>query len=617
MSLYDKQIRQRILSDEELLGDAFASMARSVSNGRDYHVFENDIESTREAISDILVSFRIKAGTVPEGLTSVNEILDYVLKPLGIMRRNVRLEEGWYKDACGAYMAVLKKDGRSVALIPDRFMGYYYIDHAFGKKVRINRHTAAELEEDAICLYKPLPLRALEVTDLIKFAFGTLNGSDYRGMILMSLAAVLVGMLIPVLNNAIYKYILSSESLSLLISTFTAMLLISICRLFLDVGKRMFVIRAGRKIRLSMEAASMMRILSLKPNFFSGHSSGELADRIAYMSTICVDIVNIIMSTGITAFLSLIYVIQMATFGPYMVVPGVMLIVLMLGITVIITFARMKYNRALMEKSAKENAWSYSLISGIKKIKLSGAEKRAFAKWGFAYAEKADYLYNAPLILKISNVLVNAIPIIGTVVIYFAATSSSVAMSEYFAFNAAYAMVMGAFTSLMAMATGNTSVIDLIGPMINMIKPILQAEPEVAEGKVVASSLSGKIELYDVSFAYEKADHNVIDGMSLKIKKGEYVGIVGKTGCGKSTLVRLLLGFETPDSGSIFYDDNDLRKLDIRSVRRNIGTVMQDGKLFLGDVFSNIIISAPHLDEEAAWEAAEIAGIADDIKAMP
>ena len=105
--------------------------------------------------------------------------------------------------------------------------------------------------------------------------------------------------------------------------------------------------------------------------------------------------------------------------------------------------------------------------------------------------------------------------------------------------------------------------------------------------------------------------------LSLKIKAGEYVAIVGRTGCGKSTLMRLLLGFEKPEKGAIYYDGKDINKLDLCSLRRKIGTVMQSGGLFQGDIYSNIVITAPELTLDEAWEAAEKAGIADDIRAMP
>ncbi len=109
----------------------------------------------------------------------------------------------------------------------------------------------------------------------------------------------------------------------------------------------------------------------------------------------------------------------------------------------------------------------------------------------------------------------------------------------------------------------------------------------------------------------------MLKDLSLKIHPGEYVAIVGRTGCGKSTLVRLLLGFEKPEKGAVYYDGRDLSSLDLPSLRRKIGTVTQDAGLFRGNIYSNIVITAPELSMEDAWEAAETAGIADDIRLMP
>jgi ABC-type bacteriocin/lantibiotic exporter with double-glycine peptidase domain len=120
-----------------------------------------------------------------------------------------------------------------------------------------------------------------------------------------------------------------------------------------------------------------------------------------------------------------------------------------------------------------------------------------------------------------------------------------------------------------------------------------------------------------VFFRYNDKMPLVIDDLSLKIRAGQYIAIVGKTGCGKSTLIRLLLGFEKPQLGSIYYDSKDLEKLDLKSVRKLIGVVMQNGKLLQGSIYENIVIAAPHLTLDDAWAAAELAGLADDIRAMP
>ena len=197
--------------------------------------------------------------------------------------------------------------------------------------------------------------------------------------------------------------------------------------------------------------------------------------------------------------------------------------------------------------------------------------------------------------------------------IYYLAVQTRVSPSEYIAFNAAYGAVTGAFASL----TGVALSVARIKPILEMAEPILKTEPESAENKKMVTKLNGSIEVSNVFFRYNDSMPYVVDGMNLKIRAGEYIAIVGKTGCGKSTLMRLLLGFETPEKGAIYYDGVDMSKLDLRSLRRRIGAVTQDGSLFQGDIYSNIVISAPHLDLDASWEAAELAGIADDIRAMP
>ena len=141
-------------------------------------------------------------------------------------------------------------------------------------------------------------------------------------------------------------------------------------------------------------------------------------------------------------------------------------------------------------------------------------------------------------------------------------------------------------------------------------------EPESKRFRT-ASAVRFDILLSHITFRYEEDTPYVLNDLSLNIRAGEYVAIVGRTGCGKSTLVRLLLGFEKPEKGAVFYDRHELESLDPRSLRKHIGVVVQNGQLFQGDIFSNITISAPHLTLSDAWEAAETAGIAQDIREMP
>ena len=213
----------------------------------------------------------------------------------------------------------------------------------------------------------------------------------------------------------------------------------------------------------------------------------------------------------------------------------------------------------------------------------------------------------------LSDTIAVAISLAGNLVMYYFSMKANITVADYYAFTAAYAMVSGAFSSLVGIGLQAAN----IRPVLEQVKPIMETMPEVAEDKTVVTHVTGGIELNHVSFRYNETMSWVLDDLSLKIQPGQYVAIVGKTGCGKSTLMRLLMGFETPQKGAIYYDGKNINTLDLKSLRKKLGVVMQNGKLFQGDIFSNITISAPWLTLEKAWEAAELADIADDIRAMP
>jgi ABC-type bacteriocin/lantibiotic exporter with double-glycine peptidase domain len=182
----------------------------------------------------------------------------------------------------------------------------------------------------------------------------------------------------------------------------------------------------------------------------------------------------------------------------------------------------------------------------------------------------------------------------------------------FLAFNAAFGTFFAAALELSQTAF---SVLEVI-PMWQRAKPILETLPEVNVIKTDPGVLSGEIEARKVLFRYEAGAQPVLHEVTFKAAPGEFVAIVGPSGSGKSTLLRLLLGFETPEAGSVFYDCKDLHSLDARAVRRQIGVVLQSGKLQAADIFTNIVGAAP-LPLEAAWAAARMAGFDQDVKEMP
>lgn len=613
MGWFDEQIKQRKQNDDEMMQEAIAGIVGAVMGTRVAVAAAADDRRARTAIGDILRFYHIKADENSDTIKDFDEQLEFLLRPHGIMRRTVKLEKEWYKDAIGAMIGVRKADGAVVSLLPAGISGYTYFDEEKGKRVRINSGNQELFEEDAIAFYTSFPLKRMTIRDLVLHIAKTLSVSDIVLYGLAVLAATLIGLLTPKLSNLVFSDVLESDSLRVLMAVAVFMVCVSVSKLFVNSISALLMARINTKMNLSVEAATMMRLLSLPAGFFKEYSSGELSSRAGSMSSLCSMLVSAVLSSGLTSVFSLVYITQIFAYAPALLVPALAVILATIAVSLITTLVQTRVTRRMMEIDAKESGIAYSLISGVQKIKLSGAEKRAFAKWAGLSAASARLEYDPPLFLKLNAVINLMITLTGTLVMYYLAVVSGTSVADYFAFNSAYGMVAGAFMGMAGIAMTMAN----IKPVLDMVKPILNAVPEISEGKHVVERISGGIELDNVSFRYGEDLPLVVDDLSLKIRPGQYVALVGATGCGKSTLMRLMLGFETPQKGAVYFDGRDIASLDLKSLRRRMGVVMQDGKLFSGDIYSNITISAPWLTMDEAWEAAELAGIAEDIRRMP
>lgn len=613
MGWFDEQIKQRKQSDQDVFADAFINIAGAVMGSRVSTALNDERQQMKNAFDEILRFYHINTKDIPDNITDRNEQLEYLLRPHGIMRRTVTLSKGWYKDAIGAMLGIRKSDGMVVALIPAGFSGYRYRDMETGKQVKINGKNQELFEEEAIAFYRPLPLKALGISDLMRYILGTLSPADFVMTGASALAVALIGMLSPKLNNLLFSRVIEDGSTQILLAITVFMICVTLSSLLINGVKSLITARINTKMSISVQAAIMSRLMSLPAGFFKNYSSGELSARAQCSNSLCEMLVSVVLTTGLTSVFSLVYISQIFVYAPALVIPSLIITLATVAFTVVSALVQMKVSKKKMELSSKESGMSYGLISGVQKIKLSGAEMRAFARWGNLYAEEARLAYNPPMFLKINSVISSAISLAGTLMMYWIAVSSGVSVADYYAFNTAYGMVSGAFISLAGIAL----TVAQIKPIMDMVEPILKAVPEISEGKQMITRLSGSIELNNVSFRYNENMPLVIDDLSLKIRPGQYVAIVGATGCGKSTLLRLMLGFESPQKGAVYVDGKDIAAVDLKSLRRNIGVVMQNGKLFTGDIFSNIIISAPWLTMDDAWHAAELSGIAEDIRRMP
>ena len=613
MSWFNQQMEERQEADQRLLEESFAKVAGVVLGKRTSEKIRDSYLVARDAIDEILKFYHYKPVQIPEEIRTAEEQLNYCMQPHGMMRRRVELTEKWYQDAFGPLLAYTREDHLPVALLPHGSHGYVFTDPRTGKREKIGPRTASLFEKDAYCFYRPLPQKKLGIPDLILYMRRCVSLDDNLLFLVLTLAVTLVGMVIPRITRALTGPVLAAGNPGVLPGVAICVLCVSLSSQLLSSMKNLIQKRLEIKVTLGVQASMMMRLMSLPASFFRQYSPGELKSRASSVNRLCSTMMSMALNMGLTSLTSLLYITQIFRFAPGLVVPAFASVAVTVGFSILSTSMQIRVDRKQMELRAREAGVSYALLTGIQKIRLAGTEKRAFAKWLNLYAEGAALRYDPPTFLKINSVISLAISLLSNILLYDLAVRSGMDPSSYFAFTAAYGMLMGAFMSVSSIALS----VAQYQPVMEMADPFLKTEPETAEQKEFVTTLGGGLELDHVSFRYDQASPWILEDLSLRIRPGEYVALVGRTGCGKSTLVRLLLGFEKPEKGSVFYDGRDIDSLDLPSLRRKIGTVMQDAGLFQGDIYSNIVITAPELTVQEAWEAAETAGIAEEIRAMP
>ncbi len=613
MSWFEEQLETRKRLDDNEVEQAFERIARAVEGSkRATRMTLDDVVATDNALAAVLRYFGKTAPDIPSTITDASERVDFAMRSCGMMKRRVKLEGKWWVDATGAYLGQLNT-GEPVAIIPLGLRSYGYVEPGTNKKVLLTARSASAIAPDAFCFYRPLPENSLSVRDLVKFMVASLDPGDYIRIVLATLTVALVGMLPAVANNLLFDRIIPSGDMGLILPICALLLGAVLASSLIGIMRSMVTTRLTNKLSMQMEAAMMARLLSLSPSFFKNRQSGDLAKRVRRVRDIVNTLTSIFFGTGLTAVFSLVYIVQITAFTPSLVVPAIVIIIVQLAVGIAVAFAKAIREAKIVAADLKVSGLVPALLNGIAKVKLAGAEKRAFARWADAEAAYLASQYDLPLRYKVADTLPALVALVGTIVIYWFAGTSDVSLADFMAFNVAYGAVSGAIVAL-AQTAGQLAKVQ---SYLTAVKPILEARPEASQQGKQVTNLSGSIELSGVTFRYDPTQKPVLEDLSLKVRSGEYLAVVGKSGSGKSTLLRLLLGFERPERGAVYFGGQDIAEMDVRSLRLAIGVCLQNGSLFAGNIFGNIALAAPRATMDDAWEAAEVAGVADDIRAMP
>ena len=515
-----------------------------------------------------------------------------------------------------------RKENRPVALLPTSARSYALVDPVERTRVPVDAAVAESLSGDAYLFYSPLPERPLGKKDLFQATFRG-RKDDLWTLVLMGMAGGLLGLLLPVLTGQIFGTAIPAADRSRLWQMAAALIVSAFAAAAFQITRSIAVLRLGGKFDGTVQAAVWDRLLALPAGFFRRFTVGDLATRSMGIDAIREITTGNVVTSILSAAFSVFSFGLLFYYSPRLAWVATALVAVLMGTTLLLTWLQLRHQRELYEFQGKVASLLFGLIAGIGKLRVSGAERRAFALWAERFADQRRRTFQAQRVANVQATfnavygVLTSMALFAFMGFYFLAEGKlteeeGLTLGEFLAFNAAFGQFLAA---ALAMVGVFSSVLAMV-PLYERLSPILLEPPEVDASKPDAGELAGAIELSHVSFRYQPDGPLILDDVSIRARPGEFIALVGPSGSGKSTCLRLILGFEKPSAGSLYFDGQDLFSLDIPSVRRQIGVVLQTGRPLVGSIFSNIVGGA-NLSMDDAWEAARMAGLAEDVQAMP
>jgi NHLM bacteriocin system ABC transporter ATP-binding protein len=534
---------------------------------------------------------------------------------MGFQYRKVLLRTGWHREEGTPLLGFRKGDQPApVVLLPRPGTTYLLRDPLTGHTEKVGPDTLETLEEQAwqfYPLFPPGPTGWREVWGL-----GLQGASaDFSALLLYGTLAALVGLLSPWLTGYVFGTVLPHSDRWQLAEVAVALVVASVTIASFNICRGLALLRIVGRGGGSVQAAVLGRLLTLPIPFFRSFSVGDLSMRTMEVTFISSYLKDAVFNVLFTSVFALWYLVLLFWYSWRLALVGVAFLCLGALINLGCVLLQTRLFRREQNLQGDISGMVLEYLQGISKLRVSATEQRAFANWATAFTEQKKLSFSSGLIGAAQSTILAVLPVLTSLAIFawfFYYDRATLGLGSFLAFTSALAALQESALQMGSVIT----TLAMVLPMAERVSPILTQEPEAEVGAGVAPSLQGAIEVTNMSFRYSPDQPVILRNVSLSIRPGEFVAIVGESGAGKTTLFRLLLGFETPTEGGIFFDGVSLDSLDVRELRRQIGVVLQNGQVMSGSIFQNIV-GATDLTLKDAERAAEMAGLSKDIAAMP
>jgi ATP-binding cassette subfamily B protein len=433
-----------------------------------------------------------------------------------------------------------------------------------------------------------------------------------------SLLLQVFGLILPLLTRFMLDEILPYKMNNIMFLIGIGILLLVMTQTAAMFLREWLLVYLRARIDMRMMLDFFERLLTLPFTFFQLRSSGDLLSRMASNSVIRDTLSNQLITAFLDGSTVIIYFFilfwQSLPFAFLTLGLGVLQTILLL------TSSHKTHDLAHKELTAQGKSQGYmaETLAGMATLKAAGAEQQAMEHWTNLYLEQLNISVRRSYLSAIVNTLMSMLRILSPLALLWLGAievlQGSLSLGTMFALNALAMSSLMPLTSLIA----SGQQLQLVRAHFERLADVSTAEPEQDRAEALPPPyLTGDVRVDHVSFRYDNEGTDVLHDISLSIEAGQKVALVGRTGSGKSTLGKLLLGLYLPTKGQILYDNFPLSNLDFQEVRRQFGVVMQDTKLFSGSIRHNIALHDPDMATEQVIKAAQAAAIHEDIIKMP
>jgi NHLM bacteriocin system ABC transporter ATP-binding protein len=557
---------------------------------------------------------------LPQRLHSDEKVIKaigQIAEESAIRFRKVTLDKHWYNVDNGDLLGFLKEGNKPVAFIKKE-KGYFAFIPELNQTIKVTKKTADLFSDLAFVFFNSLPERKISNKEVVKFCL-LKSKSDILSLIGTGVGSIFLALYIPFANSMIFGRIIPLLDNNLLYQVGAGLFVFAICSSIFSFVTNFTSLRIQSWVNARLQTAIWDKLLNLPISFFRKYTIGDLVRRVYSITEIRYFLSTSFFKSILKAIFSFVYLLMMFYYSPALSYIGLSIVLTGTLFNFLLIKRIIAIDSVMLNVQGKFNSFVLQAITGIEKIRVTGSEKVVYAKWGEIYRKMKTLNYSSNTLSNILNTVNAVLPKLGILGTYgvaltlFLKQGSTFSLGNFIAFNAAFgsfsAALYGAFTTVV-------TYFGMIIPRWRRARVILDTQSEEKENKLDPGRLQGFVKVENVFFKYEENSPVVLKGVDLEASPGEFIALVGASGCGKSTIINALLNFISPTSGSVYFDGKSLSDLDATKVRRQMGVVMQDSNLLSGSVQENLLCGGMYTQEQIE-RALKLSGFDEVLKEMP